>query len=59
MAMAVPDELLEIMACPECRARLVDEGDTLLCTGCGVRYPVEDDIPVMLPERAIRPGDGA
>ncbi|NQV07241.1 Trm112 family protein [bacterium] len=55
--MAVRKELLAIMACPGCKGSLADEGQTLLCEECGVRYPVSDGIPVMLPEAAIRPGE--
>jgi hypothetical protein len=51
----VPDELLAILACPECRRPVRPEGDELVCTGCGLRYPVRDGIPVMLPEEARRP----
>ncbi|MBU1226256.1 MAG: Trm112 family protein [Actinobacteria bacterium] len=56
--MSVSEELLAIMACPLCRAPLVDRGETLECTGCRVQYPVRDGIPVMLPEEAIPPSTG-
>ena len=55
--MPVPEELLEIMACPACRSPLTDRGDALVCTGCGLPFPVRDGIPVMLVEEAYRPGD--
>jgi uncharacterized protein len=50
-------ELLEILACPNCRAALrVDEtAEELVCTGCGYAYPVRDDIPVLLVDEARRP----
>jgi uncharacterized protein len=49
--------LLEIVACPACHASLrVDEAaDELVCTGCGLAYPVRDDIPVLLVDEARRP----
>ncbi len=52
--------LLEILACPACHASLrVDEAaQELVCTGCGLAYPVRDDIPVLLVDEARRP-DGA
>jgi uncharacterized protein YbaR (Trm112 family) len=53
----VPPELLEILRCLECRSRLEDADDELVCTGCGLRYPVEGDIPVMLREAAYREED--
>ena len=50
--MPVPEELMDLLICLECSSGLEDEGETLLCTGCGVRYPVEDGIPVMLIDEA-------
>jgi uncharacterized protein YbaR (Trm112 family) len=29
-----------------------DAAERLVCTGCGLRYPVRDDIPVMLIDEA-------
>ena len=56
--MPVPEELLQILVCLECRSPLRDGGKYVECTGCGLRYPVEEgSIPVMLPEEAYRPGD--
>lgn len=50
--------LLEILACPDCRAplRVDDARNELACTGCGLAYPVRDDIPVLLVDEARRPG---
>jgi len=30
----------------------------IVCTACGLRYPVRDNIPVMLVEEAERPAQG-
>jgi uncharacterized protein YbaR (Trm112 family) len=54
----VPEELLEIMACPECGGALSDRGDALACESCGLHYPVVNGIPYMLPEEAFRPEEG-
>jgi hypothetical protein len=53
--------LLEILVCPDCKStlRADDENDELICTGCGLIYPVRDDIPVMLVDEARRPGEPA
>ncbi|HEU5033969.1 MAG TPA: Trm112 family protein [Mycobacteriales bacterium] len=50
--------LLEILACPNCRAelRVDDAASELVCTGCGYAYPVRDDIPVLLVDEARKPG---
>ena len=49
--------LLEILACPNCRAdlRVDDSASELVCTSCGYAYPVRDDIPVLLVDEARRP----
>jgi hypothetical protein len=47
--------LLDIIVCPSCRAALVVEGEELVCTGCGLAYPVRDDIPVLLVDEARKP----
>ncbi len=57
----VSQELLEILRCPSCvredRADpgLLDhEGDWLICRDCDRKYPIRDDIPVMLIEEGDR-----
>lgn len=47
-------DLLDILACPKCKEKVVlgKEGTYLICEKCRVRYPIEDDIPIMLIERA-------
>jgi uncharacterized protein len=54
MSMAVSEELLEILACPACKAdvEVTAEGAGLKCTECKRVYPIRDDIPVMLIEEA-------
>ncbi len=49
--------LLKILACPSCHASLEpdDAKSTLNCTGCGLRYPVRDGIPVLLVDEAEQP----
>ncbi len=52
--MAISEELLEILACPKCKGDVVltDAGDGLTCAACSLRYPIKDDIPVMLIDEA-------
>ncbi|MFY9773425.1 MAG: Trm112 family protein [Trebonia sp.] len=51
------DWLLEIIVCPNCRAglRVDDAASELVCTSCGLAYPVRDNIPVLLVDEARRP----
>lgn len=48
--------LLEILACPICKGELLfDAGNQeLICRFDRVAYPVIDDVPVMLENRARR-----
>ena len=57
---ALCKELLDILACPvpECRERLDLRDDQLVCTGCGRRYRIEENWPVLIPEEAQPPQDG-
>ncbi len=55
--MDLDPSLLEILACPACHAPLEADhaASRLVCTGCGLRYPVRDDIPVLLVDEAEQP----
>jgi uncharacterized protein YbaR (Trm112 family) len=52
--MAIDKELLEILACPKCKGDLVykEEEQILECGACRLRYPIKDDIPIMLIDEA-------
>ena len=49
--------LLEVIVCPDCHGKLAAdlEADELVCTECGLAYPVRDDIPVLLVDEARKP----
>ena len=49
--------LLEIIVCPDCHGKLVPDetAQELVCSACGLAYPVRDDIPVLLVDEARRP----
>lgn len=50
----ISKDLLDILCCPETKADLVLDGDTLVSTDRGTRrrYRIEDDIPIMLIEES-------
>jgi uncharacterized protein len=52
--MPLDPKLLEILVCPKCHGdlRYDEEPHSLVCERCRLRYPVEDDIPVMLIDEA-------
>ncbi len=53
----VNEALLSLLVCPLGKAPLRHEGNTLVCTRCGPRFSIDDDIPNMLIEEAELPAD--
>ncbi len=55
--MSISQELLDILVCPEDKAKLklVADGSGLECQKCRRIYPIRDGIPVMLVEEARLP----
>lgn len=53
----IDKELLDILACPACKTDVRLEGDRIVCTKCGRRYAIKDDIPIMLIDEAEMPGE--
>ncbi len=53
----VDKELLDILICPSCGGDVEyrQDEEVIVCLKCGLRYPVKDDIPVMLIEEAQKP----
>jgi uncharacterized protein len=52
--MSLSRELLDILVCPKCKGNLEyrEAEGALLCQACHLRYPVRDDIPIMLIDEA-------
>ena len=52
--LAINQELLDILACPQCKGdiHLTDAQDGLVCEACRLVYEIRDDIPIMLIEEA-------
>ena len=48
----IDDELLRILACPSCKSDVKLRENKIVCTGCGLKYPIKDGIPIMLIEEA-------
>ncbi len=51
----VNKDLLDLLVCPLGHASLRKEGEELICTRCGPRFSIKDDIPNMLIEEATLP----
>lgn len=51
----IDKELLDILACPACKADVKLENDKIICTKCGLRYAIRDGIPIMLIDEAEKP----
>lgn len=64
--MSLSPQLLKILVCPRCKGELEYQegavaasgasaavpGASLACNACRLRYPVRDDIPIMLVDEA-------
>ena len=52
--MALDKVLLDILVCPQCKGEIevVKKGKGFECSKCKLIYPIKDDIPVMLVEKA-------
>ena len=52
--MSVQPQLLAILVCPRCHGELDyrEAEASLVCPACRLRYPVRDDIPIMLLDEA-------
>ena len=52
--MAISQQLLDILVCPECKVpvKLTPDSQGLKCSQCKRVYRIEDDIPVMLVDEA-------
>ncbi len=55
--MRIDEELLKILACPECKFPVQATEKQIICQNpkCGLRYPIREGIPVMLKEEAEKP----
>jgi uncharacterized protein YbaR (Trm112 family) len=57
---SVDPQLIEILVCPNDRGDIdyLEDQQVIVCRTCGYRYPVRDDIPVMLIDEAEKPSTG-
>jgi uncharacterized protein len=51
----IDDDFLAIIRCPVTYSRLFLDGDALVAEVGGLRYPIRDGIPVLLPDEAQLP----
>ena len=48
----IDKSLLDILACPSCQGDVELKGDKIVCLSCDLKYPIKDDIPIMLVDEA-------
>lgn len=53
--MTLSPQLFAVLVCPRCKGPLAyrEAEQGLDCAQCRVRYPVRDDIPIMLVDEAV------
>ena len=57
--MALSKDFVDILACPQCKGEieLLVDNSGLICRPCRLKYPIREDIPVMLIDEAERISD--
>ncbi|MBL7032895.1 MAG: Trm112 family protein [Candidatus Delongbacteria bacterium] len=50
--MSISEELLQILACPQCHGSLRPEEEDLICDACRLAWPIVDGIPDFMPDSA-------
>ena len=56
--MALSKELMDILVCPRCKGelQLLEDSSGLVCGICLLKYPIREEIPIMLVEEAEKIG---
>ena len=52
--MALSKKFIDILACPQCKGEieLLTDGSGLICRACRLKYPIREEIPIMLVDEA-------
>ncbi len=52
-------ELLELLVCPKCKGNILfsENQEYIICEKCKLAYTVNDDIPIMLIDTAVKLDD--
>ena len=50
------ETVIEQLACPACLGALAIADQQLVCAQCGRSYAIVDGIPILIAERAVKPG---
>jgi len=48
----IDPQLLNILACPDCKSDVEVKDGKIVCVKCGKKYPIRDGVPVMLIDEA-------
>jgi uncharacterized protein YbaR (Trm112 family) len=56
--MALSKDYVDILACPQCKGEieLLPDSSGLICRACRLKYPIREEIPIMLTEEAEKIG---
>lgn len=45
-------DLLNVLACPSCKGDVKEQEGKIVCCECGLKYPIRENIPIMLIDEA-------
>lgn len=51
----INEEIIKDLVCPIGKFPLKSDGEFLVCTNCSAKFPVKDNIPLLLIDDAILP----
>ena len=51
--MKIDEKVLALLSCPVCNSSLALGDSGLLCDSCHKIYPIENEIIILLPEKAL------
>lgn len=59
--MPVSKELAKILVCPKCQGKVIfaEDENGVICKKCSLKYPINENIPIMLIDSAVSLSDGA
>lgn len=50
----IDKQLLDILACPDCKGDVIAVEEKIVCKKCGKKYPIKNGVPIMLIDEEVK-----